>query len=113
MYSKDDLLSKDIAELVGIADQIGAEHKSSDTQETLIYSILDRQAIVEGSKSSTAPKRKRTRIAKKETDRVYSVNGKDGENFDTKKNKASNEPLPLFKDEISESKASNETVIAV
>ncbi len=114
MYSKDDLLSKDIAELVGIADQIGADHKSSDSQETLIYSILDRQAIVEGSKSSAAPKRKRTRIAKKETDRVYSVNGKDGENFDTKKNKsAANEPLPLFKDEIPDSKTSkNETAVS-
>ena len=112
MYSKDDLLSKDIAELVGIADQLGADHKSSDTQETLIYSILDRQAVVEGSKSSAAPKRKRTRIAKKETDRVYSVNGKDGENFDTKKNKtAASEPLPLFKDEISESKTTKQEAV--
>lgn len=109
MYSKDDLLSKDIAELVGIADQLGADHKSSDDQETIIYSILDRQAVVEGSKNSATPKRKRTRIAKKETDRVYSVNGKDGENFDAKKNKmAVSEPLPLFKDDLSEASTSKE-----
>ena len=31
---------------------------------------------------------------------MYSVNGKDGENFDIKKNKVSAEPLPLFKDEM-------------
>jgi len=100
MYSKDDLLSKDIAELGDIADQLGAEHKSDDNQETLIYAILDRQAIVDSSKTAAAPKRKRTRIVKKDTDHVYSVNGKDGENFDTKKNKVSNnEPLPLFKEE--------------
>ncbi len=113
MYNKDDLLSKDIAELVGIADQLGANHKSSDDQETLIYSILDRQAVVEGSKSSVAPKRKRTRISKKETDRVYTVNGKDGENFDTKKNKtAATEPLPLFKEEIPETNPSSDTTEA-
>ncbi|MBR6978297.1 MAG: transcription termination factor Rho [Prevotella sp.] len=99
MYSKDDLLSKGIPELVGIANELGAEYKSNDSQETLIYSILDKQAEIEGMKSSAATKRKRVRIVKKDTDRVYTVNGKDGENFDLKKNKPAEQSLPLFTDE--------------
>ncbi len=103
MYSKDDLLSKGIPELVGIADKLGADYQSNDSQEDLIYAILDKQAVVEAAKTnSAATKRKRTRIVKKETDRVYTVSGKEGENFDLKKNKASTEPqpLPLFSDEV-------------
>ena len=103
MYSKDDLLSKGIPELVGIAEEIGADYQSNDSQENLIYAILDKQAVVEAMKSSSAAtKRKRTRIVKKETDRVYTVTGKEGENFDLKKNKSASEPqpLPLFTDEV-------------
>ena len=101
MYSKDDLLSKGIPELVDIADAMGAEYKSEDSQETLIYSILDKQAEIEGKKSSAAAtKRKRVRIVKKDTDHVYSVSGKEGENFDLKKNKpATEQTLPLFSEE--------------
>ena len=98
MYSKDDLLSKDIPELVDIADKLGADYRSDDNQETLIYSILDKQAEVEGNKNPATTKRKRTRITKKDTDHVYTVSGKDGENLDLKKNKPSQEPLPLFAD---------------
>ena len=101
MYSKDELLSKDISELADIAQQLEADYKADDTKENIIYSILDKQAIVEGNKNSANnTKRKRVRIVKKDTDRVYSVNGKDGENFDTKKNKVVSEPTPLFKDEL-------------
>ena len=98
MYSKDDLLSKDIPELVDIAEKLGADYHSDDKQETLIYSILDKQAIVEGNKNTATTKRKRVRITKKDTDHVYTVSGKDGENLDLKKNKPVQEPLPLFSD---------------
>ena len=48
-------------------------------------------------KNPLGQKRKRTRILKKDTDHGYTVNGKDGENLDMKKNKvAANEPAPLF-----------------
>ncbi len=90
MYSKDDLLSKDISELV-----LGADFNPEDTKENIIYAILDTQA-----EKPVPVKRKRTRISRKDTDHVYSVNGKDGENYDLKKNKVSQEPLPLFKDEM-------------
>ena len=101
MYSKDDLLSKDIHELVDIAQELGADYKANDEKETIVYSILDKQAEVEGNKNPMGTKRKRTRITKKDTDRVYTVNGKDGENLDTKKKKkkSAQESLPLFKDD--------------
>ena len=108
MFNKDELLSKDVAELLDIAANIGADVKSGDDKESVIYSILDRQAVAE-SLNAPVVKRKRTRIAKKDTDHVYSVNGKEGENFDVKKNKISAEPSPsLFKDEISAQPSQNE-----
>ena len=101
MLNKEELLSKDVSELENIAVELGAEFNSGDDKETIVYAILDKQAV-EGSLNATnTPKRKRTRIAKKAEDRVYSVNGKDGENFDVKKNKVTNDPQPgLFKDEV-------------
>ncbi len=100
MYSKDDLSSKDVNALVDIANQLGAEFQENDPKESIIYSILDKQAEVEGNKNPLGTKRKRTRIMKKDTDRVYSVKGKEGENFDVKNNKnTSAESLPLFKEE--------------
>lgn len=87
MYSKDELSSKEISELLGIANKIGAEPNSTASQEELIYSILDKQAEVEGMKNPLGGKRRRTRIVKKDTDRVYTVNGTEGENFDMKKSK--------------------------
>lgn len=85
MYSKDELTAKNVVTLKDIAKEIGAKVKSGDNKETIIYAILDAQA--EQPVASTA-KRKRTRISKKE-DRVYSVHGNDGENFDVMKNQAS------------------------
>ncbi|MGN0068205.1 MAG: transcription termination factor Rho [Prevotella sp.] len=101
MYSKDELSSKNLSELENIANEIGADVQPGSNQEELVYSILDKQAELEGNKNPLGTKRRRVRIVKKDTDRVYSVNGKDGENFDLKKNRNSVEQQPLFKDEIS------------
>lgn len=98
MYSKDELLSKDISELEEIAEKVGAKIMSGETQEEIIYSILDKQAEIEGNKNPLGTKRRRVRIVKKDTDRVYSVNGKEGENFDLKKNKVQAETPSLFND---------------
>ena len=109
MYYKDDLLSKDISELVDIAKELGAEFKPGDSQETLVYAILEQQAVLGAAQNPAGTKRKRTRIAKNNTDHVYSVKGNDGENLDVKKNKvAAAEQAPLFKDEIIEEKAMEE-----
>lgn len=101
MYYKDDLLSKDISELMDIAKELGTDYSDNDSKETLVYEILEKQAVVEAAKSPLSTKRKRTRIVKNNTDHVYSVNGKEGENLETKKGKAAqNETLPLFKEAL-------------
>ena len=99
MYSKSELLSKSIPELEDIAKSLDINMKSLTDKEEITYAILDKQAVVESNKDGQAPKRRRTRIVKKETDHVYSVSGREGENFDVKKNKVTAEPLPLFKEQ--------------
>ena len=42
MYYKDDLLAKDFAELVDIANELGADASISD-KESLVYDILEKQ----------------------------------------------------------------------
>ena len=87
MYSKDELSAKNISELQAIANEMGAEVPNDANEEACIYAILDKQAEIEGNKNPLGVKRRRTRIVKKDTDHVYTVSGKDGENFDMKKNK--------------------------
>lgn len=98
MLSKEELLTKDISELENIAQSLGVANGFGDDREGLIYAILDRQADRGAAEQATPQKRKRVRIAKKDTDRVYSVNGREGENFDIKKNKIKAEAPSLFKD---------------
>ena len=102
MYSKEELLSKEISELENIAKTLGAEINGKNTED-LVYSILDKQAIDEGNKNPLGQKKRRTRIVKKDTDKVYSVKGKEGANLDTKSKKAASEYPNLFKDENVES----------
>ena len=83
MYSKDELSAKNVVELKEIAKGLGAKIKSGSNKETIIYTILDAQAEMP---TPATTKRKRTRITSKKEDRVYSVKGKDGENFDVMKN---------------------------
>lgn len=98
MYSKDDLLAKNVSELEDIAKEAGIKIKKNADTEEIIYSILDKQAEDEGNKNPLGQKRRRTRISKKEKDHVYSVNGTDGENLDMKKKH--DDPMPLFKEDI-------------
>lgn len=56
MLNKEELLAKDVAELADIANELGAEFHANDDKETIIYAILDKQAV----EGSIAPKRKRT-----------------------------------------------------
>lgn len=84
MYSKEELQAKSVVQLKDIAKELGVKVKKSDNKETIVYAILDAQA--EQPVPEAAPKRKRTRIATKKEDRVYSVHGNEGENFDVQKN---------------------------
>ena len=98
MYTKEQLEQMPIPELMEVAGQLGVKVSQDDTMENVIYEILDKAAI-ESASGASATKRKRTRIAKKDTDKVYSVRGKEGENLDVKnqKNKAPEAPS-LFAD---------------
>ena len=87
MLSKEELLEKEVSELEAIAQSTGAVYSPGDDKDKLVYAILDRQAEEAGTAHPLESKRKRTRIARKDTDRVYSVHGEEGENFDLQKNK--------------------------
>ena len=88
----------DIPQLVGIADQLGIKVTPNDQMEDVVYAILDKAAESSAS-ADESPKRKRTRIAKKDTSKVYTVTGNDGENLDTKgKRKKKTEAPSLFND---------------
>lgn len=111
MYSIDELSAKNIAELQDIAREAGIDFNDETGAQDLIYAILDKQADIEGSKNPLGPKRRRTRIVKKDTDRVYTVNGKEGENFDLKKNRTNEEDAPqttLFKENTDATDNTNE-----
>lgn len=107
MLSKEELLEKDVSELETIAQKSGAVYNPGDDKDKLVYAILDRQAEELSTARPSESKRKRTRITRKDTDRVYSVHGDEGENFDVKKNKPTGEAQPsLFKEEVAPKKAS-------
>ena len=110
MYSIDELNAKNVAQLKDIAKEIGAKIKSNDNKKTIVYAILDTQAE-QPVQNAAAPKRKRVRIAKTE-DKVYSVKGKDGENYDVMKNQVKgpvSTDTPLFKDPIQQDEPIAET----
>ena len=110
MYSIDELNAKNVAQLKDIAKEIGAKIKSNDNKKTIVYAILDTQAETP-VQNAAAPKRKRVRIAKTE-DKVYSVKGKDGENYDVMKNQVKgpvSTDTPLFKEPLQQDEPIAET----
>ena len=110
MYSIDELNVKNVAQLKDIAKEIGAKIKSNDNKKTIVYAILDTQAE-QPVQNAAAPKRKRVRIAKTE-DKVYSVKGKDGENYDVMKNQVKgpvSTDTPLFKEPLQQDEPIAET----
>ena len=120
MLSKEELLEKEVSELEAIAQSTGAVYSSGDDKDKLVYAILDRQAEEAGTAHPLESKRKRTRIARKDTDRVYSVHGEEGENFDVQKNKntATSQPslfkeLPETKDDKTEEKSPEEILASI
>ena len=120
MLSKEELLEKEVSELEAIAQSTGAVYSPGDDKDKLVYAILDRQAEEVGTAHPLESKRKRTRIARKDTDRVYSVHGEEGENFDIQKNKntATSQPslfkeLPETKDDKTEEKSPEEILASI
>ena len=99
MYTKEELESMEIPQLMGIANELGVQVSQDSALEDVIYAIIDK-AAENSAVADDAPKRKRTRIAKKDTSKVYTVKGSDGENLDTKSNRTKKAEQPsLFSDE--------------
>ena len=101
MYTKEELEAMEIPQLMGIAKELGVTVSQDSALEDVVYAIIDKAAENSAAgQSEDAPKRKRTRIAKKDTNKVYTVKGKDGENLDTKSNRTKKAEAPsLFSDE--------------
>ena len=74
-------------ELEHIATQLGITSTEGKEPMDLIYQIIDEESIQSAAQKGAAPKtpRKRVKVAKKETDKVYSASQGNGENFDLKK----------------------------
>jgi transcription termination factor Rho len=101
MYTKEQLEQMEPVQLLSIAAELGVEVSQDDDLEKVVYAILD-QAAIDSASGATTTKRKRTRITKKDTDKVYTVTGEEGENLDQKpaKGKSKKALSPsLFKDE--------------
>ena len=98
MYTKEELESMAVPDLMGIANELGIKVKQDDSLETVVYAILDK-AAENSAAGGEAPKKKRTRIQKKDTSRVYTVTGQDGENLDSVKKRKPVETPSLFSDE--------------
>ena len=97
MYTKEELESMEIPELMGIAEQLGVTVTPNSELSDVIYAIIDKAA--ESAASGEPAKRKRTRIAKKDTSKVYTVKGQEGENLDSKSNRRKPKEAPsLFSD---------------
>jgi len=99
MYTKEELESMAVPDLMGIANELGIKVKQDDSLESVVYAILDK-AAENSAAGGEAPKKKRTRILKKDTSRVYTVTGQDGENLDSSAKKRKPVETPsLFSDE--------------
>ena len=101
MYTKEELMQMETPQLLTIAEQLGVKVSQNDDLEKVVYAILDKAAEDSAANSQQGTKRKRTRITKKDTDKVYTVKGKEGENLDAKSSKMPKavEAPSLFNDE--------------
>ena len=107
MYTKEELERLSIPELMEIANELGVKVAQNDELETVIYSILDKAAEDSAAGVSTT-KRKRTRIAKKDTNKVYTVSGSEGESLDDKSTKKKSKKKPTLDSLFAEQEAAEQ-----
>lgn len=72
-FSKEDLLAMTAEQVYDVAEKLGLKLKNDVPSEGAVYEILDEQAVQNAAQKQTTP-RKRSRIVKKEVDRVYTAN---------------------------------------
>lgn len=83
-YTKEQLLEKEVPELISILQEMNISASGNPTKESLVYDILDAQAIVLSTEPEVTPKRKR--IVAKTPDHVYSATQSgESERFDSPK----------------------------
>ncbi len=106
----------EIPQLMGIAADFGVVVTPSSEKTEVVYAILDKAAESAATdQNGDTAKRKRTRISKKDTNKVYTVKGKEGENLDSKSNrkKVKDAPslfgdMPMAEEEVAEKAAEEE-----
>ena len=86
-----------IPQLLGIANKVGVGISSDDDHQSIVYSILDKMAEDSAVGASSEPKRKRTRIVKKETEKVRSVKVSESDKSETRDRSTASQQN-IFKD---------------
>lgn len=86
-----------IPQLLGIANKVGVGISSDDDHQSIVYSILDKMAEDSAVGASSEPKRKRTRIVKKETEKVRSVKVNESDKSETRDRSTASQQN-IFKD---------------
>ncbi|MBO7111624.1 MAG: transcription termination factor Rho, partial [Bacteroidaceae bacterium] len=80
MYDKTQLTNKSLEELQSLATEMGLKSAKSTDKNTLVYDILDAQAISASKNSSDRERKPKNRIARKDNnpEKVYTANGDKG-----------------------------------
>ncbi len=104
-FTKELLSGKSLEELKGIAIELGIKPARMD-ETSLIYAIIDQQAVNNAAAASDKPARKRTRM--KTVDHVYSATQGDATKVSTVKNVAVDAGNDLFKTILPPSNISSE-----
>ena len=79
MYDILQLKSKSLEELQALAAEMGLKSAKSTDKNTLVYDILDEQAISASKNTSERERKPKNRIARKDTpETVYTANGEKG-----------------------------------
>ncbi len=94
MYDILQLKSKSLEELQALAAEMGLKSAKATDKNTLVYDILDEQAISASKNSSDRERKPKNRIARKDnTEKVYTANGEKGKHnpAEKKKEKAKNQ----------------------
>ena len=92
MYDILQLKSKTLEELQAVAAQMGLKSAKSTDKNTLVYDILDEQAISASKNSSERERKPKNRIARKDNpEKVYTANGEKGKHNPAEKKREKSE----------------------
>jgi len=88
MYDILQLKSKSLEELQALAAEMGLKSAKSTDKNTLVYDILDEQAISASKNTSERERKPKNRIARKDNpEKVYTANGEKGKHNPAEKKK--------------------------